>query len=192
MIIDKIDDNISFIKSSLNPFSSESFFIKENNITYVFDVGCQKIQLDYINSLKNKVIIISHFHIDHIYNLKNINYDLCYFSSGIKWKYKGVILDKPLNLTQNITLYPITSTHAKGSIAMKYKDLLFAGDLICADNGLYNVQKLYQMIQELENIDFKYFIMSHKNFKKYRKESIIRYLKMIYNKREKNNPYIKE
>ena len=67
----KINDYIEFLESSENPLSAKVFIIKGKNNNYIFDVGANALAKELINSIENRIIIISHFHTDHMENLKH-------------------------------------------------------------------------------------------------------------------------
>ena len=67
-------------------------------------------------------------------------------------------------------------------------DGTYAKELI--GNHYYNAQLLLQMINVMENIDAKYFCLSHdKNFVQ-NKETVIALYKDIYKRRQEGNPKI--
>ena len=176
--------------------SSDSIIIDGKNNIYIYDVGNNETMAKEINSLtKKKIIIISHFHKDHLKNLNKINYQQLYVGDNTyRYTKKGIVVDEKIELEDGVELFKLSSSHAKGSIAMKFKDFVFVGDAVSHEiknnKCLYNVQKLKEEIDTLDSLDVKYIVFSH-NAKNYKtKEEVLDKLKTIYSKRIKNSPFI--
>lgn len=93
-----------------------------------------------------------------------------------------------------IKIFHLPSSHAKGCLCLACGDYCFMGDGTYAKeligNHYYNAQLLLQMINVMENIDAKYFCLSHdKNFVQ-NKETVIALYKDIYKRRQEGNPKI--
>lgn len=204
-----LTQNISYIPSSTKPFSCDVVFIKGQKFTWIFDCGTTKEIADEINKIQMpKNIVISHFHPDHILNLARINYDNLYVSKYTKkYTFKGTVLESDFfaqdflagSTSQNddknqIKIFHLPSSHAKGCLCLACGDYCFMGDGTYAKeligNHYYNAQLLLQMINVMENIDAKYFCLSHdKNFVQ-NKETVIALYKDIYKRRQEGNPKI--
>ncbi len=118
-----------------------------------------------------------------------------------------------------IRLLPLPSGHAKDCVMLCYgREYAFCGDALYAagkkfpaehaeqkgkdGNGqqpggsgyvikmVYNVQKLQEMITVLKKLDVTYLVLSHRGNPVQPKDAVIRSLEMIYQKREKDTPYI--
>lgn len=215
MTMINLTQNISYIPSSTKPFTCDVVFIKGQKITWIFDCGTTKEIADEINRIQTpKNIVISHFHPDHILNLARINYDNLYVSKYTKkYTFKGTVLESDffaqdfLNTTSQkenldnqdnqknqIKIFHLPSSHAKGCLCLACGDYCFMGDGTYAKeligNHYYNAQLLLQMINVMENIDAKYFCLSHdKNFVQ-NKETVIALYKDIYKRRHEGNPKI--
>ena len=176
------------------------------------DCGTTKEIADEINRIQtSKNIVISHFHPDHILNLARINYDNLYVSKYTKkYTFKGTVLESDFfaqdfldttskkenldNQKNQIKIFHLPSSHAKGCLCLSCGDYCFMGDGTYAKeligNHYYNAQLLLQMINVMENIDAKYFCLSHdKNFVQ-NKETVIALYKDIYKRRHEGNPKI--
>lgn len=207
-----LTQNISYIPSSTKPFSCDVVFIKGQKFTWIFDCGTTKEIADEINKIQMpKNIVISHFHPDHILNLARINYDNLYVSKYTKkYTFKGTVLESDFfaqdfldttskkenldNQKNQIKIFHLPSSHAKGCLCLSCGDYCFMGDGTYAKeligNHYYNAQLLLQMINVMENIDAKYFCLSHdKNFVQ-NKETVIALYKDIYKRRQEGNPKI--
>lgn len=209
MTLINLTQNISYIPSSTKPFSCDVVFIKGRKFTWIFDCGTTKEIADEINKIQMpKNIVISHFHPDHILNLTRINYDNLYVSKYTKkYTFKGTVLESDFfaqdflagSTSQNddknqIKIFHLPSSHAKGCLCLACGDYCFMGDGTYAKeligNHYYNAQLLLQMINVMENIDAKYFCLSHeKNFVQ-NKETVLALYKDIYKRRHEGNPKI--
>ena len=212
MTLINLTQNISYIPSSTKPFSCDVVFIKGQKFTWIFDCGTTKEIVDEINRIQTpKNIVISHFHPDHILNLARVNYDNLYVSKYTKkYTFKGIVLESDFfaqdfldttsqkenldNQKNQIKIFHLPSSHAKGCLCLSCGDYCFMGDGTYAKeligNHYYNAQLLLQMINVMENIDAKYFCLSHdKNFVQ-NKETVIALYKDIYKRRQEGNPKI--
>lgn len=186
----KLTDEISYLPSVDKPISSDVAFIKTSQATWIFDTGTTKEAAELINSIEDtKNVVISHFHFDHIFNLTKIKYDNLYVSKYTKrYSRKGTVVEGALEFPeQGIRLFEIPSSHAKGCLALEFKNYAFLGDAtyckIKIGSHEYNVQLLEQMIQSMEQIKADNFCLSHdKNFS-VSKESVIALYKKIFNRR---------
>ena len=212
MTMINLTQNISYIPSSTKPFSCDVVFIKGQKFTWIFDCGTTKEIADEINKIQMpKNIVISHFHPDHILNLARINYDNLYVSKYTKkYTFKGTVLESDFfaqdfldttskkenldNQKNQIKIFHLPSSHAKGCLCLACGDYCFMGDGTYAKeligNHYYNAQLLLQMINVMEKIDVKYFCLSHdKNFVQ-NKETVLALYKDIYKRRQEGNPKI--
>ena len=212
MTLINLTQNISYIPSSTKPFSCDVVFIKGQKFTWIFDCGTTKEIADEINRIQTpKNIVISHFHPDHILNLARVNYDNLYVSKYTKkYTFKGTVLESDFfaqdfldttskkenldNQKNQIKIFHLPSSHAKGCLCLACGDYCFMGDGTYAKeligNHYYNAQLLLQMINVMEKIDVKYFCLSHdKNFVQ-NKETVLALYKDIYKRRQEGNPKI--
>lgn len=184
--LSSIDDNLKYLPSVCEPvLSADIFLIRGEKNNYFFDVGASDEALEFIESIKNRVAIISHFHADHSSNLKRLSFDAVY-QGKIE---KEIVIDDGVHLE----IAPITSSHSKGSLMLRYRDYLLVGDSLYStsvqNRAAYNVQKLASTIAELEKEKATYIVQSHNPSRILRQEAIL-FLKDIYKKRDKNCPYI--
>ena len=173
----QIADNIETLEASESPLSADVVFIKDNDITYIFDVGECDEAYERIREIKGKkIVVISHFHRDHTHNLSRIAYDELYASKETVKRFKtGTIVKEQISLG-DIKLIPIPSSHCKGCIALLYHDYLFVGDALYPSDKGFNRQVLDNTISTLQNIDFKYFCISHRKMFVNPRDAIMRWL----------------
>ena len=208
----QLTDEISYLASTRKPFCCDIIFIKPkqnnpDNITWVYDVGTTKEARDLINAIDGtKVIVISHFHPDHILNVPFIKFnkgDELIVSKYTKhYTLKGNLFEnldessKAFSSDYNIRpqIYMLPSSHAKGCLCLHYKDYSFMGDgTYCKEVRLhhsYNAQLLREEIDVLKSIDCKYFCLDHDPKFSYTKEELSELHESIYSRREKNNATI--
>lgn len=184
-----ITDNISYTPASREPLSAEVFFIKKNEKVYIYDVGNGEQYIEAINIIENKIIVLSHFHPDHIYNLNKLeNYTL--YQSKNTAKYTK-IQDYLTEFNGDVTIFEIPSSHAKGCLALLVDGYLFVGDALYMSNkGLYNVNALNMQIKLLERNDIEYVVCSHRLPNVKTKVEVLNELKSIYNQRNPKEQFI--
>lgn len=201
----KITDNISYIKASENPLSADIGIAEGEKQVFIFDVGSNEKVLEYINKIdigsKKKVIVLSHFHGDHISNIHNVVFEKLYVG---KETYKhigmGEIVDEKADVSVNdgeisVQIKYLPNSHCKGALMMTVNHkYTFIGDAIYAkqigkDRG-YNVSILAEQIRILKEIDTEYFCVSHKKKYVVTKKIIIDFLESIYAKRKQGEAYI--
>jgi glyoxylase-like metal-dependent hydrolase (beta-lactamase superfamily II) len=203
--IKTINNIISFLPSSESPLSADVYAIKGDDYTYVIDVGSCDEAFEFINSIEKKKIIITHFHDDHMKNLKRLSIpesDLFLgdhagkiFESKVYSEdapRRGTIVKSPMSIEDGIslTICPIPSSHAKGSLCVIVNDeyLLIGDAFYCSAKG-YNVSLLADEIRCLKELSFTKVIMSHDE-KIYSREESISELEGIYGRRSKDDPYV--
>jgi glyoxylase-like metal-dependent hydrolase (beta-lactamase superfamily II) len=191
--MEEIKEYIKYIKSSNNPLSSNVFLIKGEKNNYIFDVGANKLSRDIIKDINNKIIIISHFHTDHMENMKYFINEKLYIGD---YTYKilgyGNVVNDIIEINDgiNLKIVHIPNSHAKGSLCLIVNDLyLLIGDSLEGNRYGLNVSLLYDEIKLLKSLNYKHILTSHDDVI-YNKDEIIKNLEYYYSKREKNKPYI--
>ena len=137
----QLTKNISYQPATREPLSAEVFFINKNNNLYVYDVGNGEIEFPDVH----KHVVLSHFHPDHISNLSKLeNYTL--YQSKNTSKYTKIENYKT-ELNENVCIFEIPSSHAKGCLGLLVDGYLLVGDALYMSNkGLYNVNALNMQI----------------------------------------------
>ena len=194
----KITDRISYIKATEKPLSADVGIIEGDEFCWIFDVGADEsvpISLNKIQKPKNAVI--SHFHPDHMSNLEHVDLNEVFLGANtFKYAKMGKIIDKDVFIDDGITIhiFPIPSSHAKGSLGMEIGDYAFLGDAACSTTKqgktCYNASVLKEEIAVLEKLSAKFFLISHDEKFLRPKEEIISELLEIYSKRDPKESYI--
>ena len=207
-----ITEQISYIPASKNPLSADVVIIEGEEYFYLFDVGNNVEVAAYLDALpKKKKVILSHFHADHTGSIGRISFETVY-AGPIMGKYyqyfvPGYEKDKepekyrtvtePVNISDGVQLqiYPMPSSHAKGSVLVQVnKEYILLSDGIYSrkkdGKAVYNVQLLKEQIKLLQELPGDKLFLSHEKRPVKAKRSMIKFLEKIYEKREKNNPYI--
>ena len=194
----KITDRISYIKATEKPLSADVGIIEGDEFCWIFDVGADEsvpISLNKIPKPKNAVI--SHFHPDHMSNLEHVDLNEIFLGANtFKYAKKGKIIDKDVFIDDGIEIhiFPLPSSHAKGSLGMEIGDYAFLGDATCSTTKqgktCYNASVLKEEIAVLEKLSAKFFLISHDEKFIRPKEEIISELLEIYSKRDPKESYI--
>ncbi len=207
-----ITERISYIAASKNPLSADVVLIEGEEYLYLFDVGNNEVVAAYLDSLpKKKKVILSHFHSDHTGNIGRLNFETVY-AGPIMGKYyqyfvpgyeKGQEIEKyqtvtePVKISDGVELeiYPVPSSHAKGSLLVQADgEYIFLGDALYSrtkdKQAVYNVQLLKEEIRLLQELPGDKVFLSHEKRPVKAKRGMVKFLEKIYEKRERNNPYI--
>ena len=194
----KVTDRISYIKATEKPLSADVGIIEGDESVWIFDVGADEsvpILLNKISKPKNAVI--SHFHPDHMENLEHVDLNGVYLGTNtFKYAKRGTVVDKDVFIDDGIAIhiFPLPSSHAKGSLGMEIGDYAFLGDATYSTmkqgKVCYNVSVLKEEIAVLKNLSAKFFLISHDEKFIRPKEEIIEELEEIYKKRDPKESYI--
>lgn len=194
-----INDRISYIKAKEIPLSADVGIVSGDSCTYIYDVGSDFANAEYINAIEGrKQIVLSHFHKDHSDNIPNIDCNEIYGGKAtLKYFPQIIKVETTIEISDgiNIKIFPLPSSHAKGSLGLMVNDsYIFVGDAIYpayrADKRVYNVNLLKDEIELLESLPGEYILTSHREKFVNSKSSIIKYLKKIFDAKESGNPYI--
>ena len=194
----RITDRISYIKATEDPLSADVGIVEGDEYLWLFDVGNRSEVTEYLNTLaKPKCVILSHFHADHIGGLDGLKFERLYQGAFTK-KYtnNGNTVSGETVINDGITLriFGLPSSHASGSVGLEVGGYAFLGDGVYsgAKKGVpvYNQGLLQAEIEVLKGLEAQQFLLSHETPFARRRESVIRWLEMIYSKRKKNDPYI--
>ena len=207
-----ITEQISYIPASKNPLSADVVIIEGNEYLYLFDVGNNEDVAVYLDKLpKKKKVILSHFHADHIGSIGRFTFETVY-AGPIVGKYyqyfvpgyekdrepeKYLTVAEPIRISDGVELqiYPMPSSHAKGSLLVQInEEYILIGDGLYSrkkdGRAVYNAQLLKEQMKLLKELPGDKLFLSHEKRPIKAKRSMIKYLEKIYEKREKNNPYI--
>ena len=197
-MIKTINAAISYIPAHDSPLSADVAVIKGQK-TWLFDVGSSDDAFEEIQRIKGeKCAVISHFHPDHMANLERLA-DLPVYvgANTLRYSGRGTVIDAETELEKGIGVFPIPSSHAKGSLGLIVNDeFVFIGDALAptVKKGriVYNAQLLNECIRLFKSITAPYFIQSHEMDRVYEKAEIISKLESIYARRNAQEAYIEQ
>lgn len=197
----ELNDYISYFPSSKDPLSSDVVFIKARDCTWVYDVGASKeAALEVEKVCRKKHVVLSHFHPDHVWNLVRTSRSEVYVSENTKKYVKtGTVVDENLNFEgggkcPDIRIFEVPSSHAKGCLGLLCGDYAFLGDATYARENFghktYNAQLLKALIDLINELDAKFFCLSHTRAFVHTKENVLEMLESIYDLRDKSKSEI--
>ena len=165
-----ISDKIKYIPATNDPLSADVYFIEGDSHCYLYDVGNNDDSLFHINQVpKEKVIILSHYHKDHIGNIAHINDSQLYVG---KETYDtigtGTIVTETFSRMDgiNIEIIPCVSPHTDGSLIVNINnEYTLIADLFFT-RPPFDKAKAHKMIETLQAIHTKYFVVSHQDDEK--------------------------
>ena len=219
-MIFKINETISYIGSNEEPLSAEVGVVRGKERIWFYDVGNGNAAGEEIRELLVPVaswgrgvsassspelpvrtcgVILSHFHPDHIGNLSCFpaGTEVYVGENTRKYTQRGLTVTQDLYLEDGCTLhlFPLPSTHAKGSLGLEVNgEYAFLGDGLYAaqkgDRVVYNAQLLREELRVLKSLKAHTFLISHGDPFCQGREETIRQLEEIYSRREKDQPYI--
>ena len=214
-----IAEYISYLPAGSQPLSADVGIIEGKEFLYLFDVGADETVAEFLNTLpKEKKLILSHFHPDHIGNIGRIAYQEVYAGANTARyleNYFGApdteeqraaegmqnrklqVVSAPLVISDGVTLtvFPIPSGHAKGSLALGVNgEYLFLGDATYCTRKqgrvFYNAQLLKEQIDSLKAGKADRLLLSHAEPFVKEKAEVLAELEEVYGRRRKNEPYI--
>ena len=195
----KISDDIYYIKATDIPLSSDVGIVEGKEYCWVYDVGNNEEACQALAEIaKDKAVVLSHFHPDHMGNLGKVAYAKLYCGDNtFKYIKTGEIVDRELMIEDGVSihLFKIPSSHAKGSIGMEVNgEYAFWGDAAyCTTKSgkrVYNAQLLLEQINLLKSLSSKYILLSHEENFVTEKDKLIGMLWSQYEKRDAKSPYI--
>lgn len=208
--------------SEKGPLSADVYAIRGETAWWIFDVGACDAAADFINGLPcnvigadgenitlKKNIVISHFHVDHFFNLLRVHFDNLYVGretfrhcdETVRARDCVHVVDSPVvfNDGMRIRIEFIPNSHAKGSLILTVGDahscFAFLGDSTYPTVGhnrpdSYNAQLLQEQIKFLKVCEATRYYMSHRRFMAKEKKSVLQVLESYYAQREPNKNLI--
>ncbi len=204
-----LTSQISYIKASEQPLSADVGIIKGACYTWLFDVGNSEEVATFLQNLPGeKILVLSHFHPDHIANWKQISHrELYQGANTYGYTKSGMVVERerPIEDGLSFHLVPLPSSHAKGSLLLEVEEYAFLGDATYCTRKkvpvekskeavvkpVYNAQLLKEEIQVLKGLRARYVLLSHDTVFCHEKKEIIEELEQIYARRKKESPYIR-
>ena len=160
-----IGRRIRYLPASNDPLSADVYFIEGDKACYIYDVGNNEEALRCINQInKEKMIILSHYHRDHVGNADNL--DFCGLYAGKKTYEtigKGTVLENRIVIDDGVKLeiMPCPSPHTDGSLIVNVdKEYTLIADLYFT-RPPFEMENAMQMLEALKKIETKYFVVSH-------------------------------
>lgn len=171
---------LSYLPASEQPLSADVFVIRGERRTYIFDVGNNEQARKLISGVAGKkIIILSHFHPDHIGNIGSLTCDELYVGKQTYDKiHAGTIIRDSLVIEDGIRLEirHCVSPHAKGSLIVTVNgEYTLLGDLYYTKPGC-KLDAARQMLGELRKLSTQYVVVSHAEKNVFEKEVLVREL----------------
>ena len=165
-----IGKKIKYLPATNDPLSADVYCIEGDQYCYVYDVGNDDRSLQYINELsKERVIILSHYHKDHIGNIEDIHYRNLYVGKKTQEAIgKGIIVEDAITINDRVRIDVIhcISPHTDGSLIITVdNEYTLIADLYFT-RPPFEMEKAMKMIETLRDIDTKYFVISHQKDEK--------------------------
>ena len=165
-----ITERIKYLPATCDPLSADVYFIEGDKYCYIYDVGNDNNSLHHINEVeKEKTIVLSHYHKDHVGNIDCINYRNLYVG---KKTYdtigKGKLVEDVITINDGVKIEIIhcTSPHTDGSLILNVdNEYTLIADLYFT-RPPFDRDKAIKMIDILNNINTKYFVISHQEDEK--------------------------
>lgn len=194
-------EGVCYYPKGENPLSAEVFLIPGKENIWFFDAGNGEGALRAIRSIPGrKKAVISHFHPDHMGNALHAGFEQVYLGDfafrKAQDKAKCICVTEKIEIEDGVSLciLPLPSSHAKGSLMLEAGKLLFLGDgtYSTMKNGkkAYNATVLRETLQALKETQAEYVVQSHREPLIALRQEVMGQMQSIYEKREKNQPYI--
>ncbi len=188
MSIKKISNKIAYIEASNDPLSADIGIMQNQTGIWLYDVGNDRNRICSLTGKYN--VVLSHFHLDHIGNLAQLDINNLYVSKyTFEHIKRGIVVEGDIYV-DNLHIFPLPSSHTKGSLGLEVDETYaFIGDAIYSKSNaeyyIYNAQLLREEIEVLKNLKAKYLLVSHLEGMIMNKDEVIRRLEDIYSSRDK-------
>jgi len=165
-----IGKRIEYMPATNSPLSADVFCIEGDKYCYVYDVGSDERSLQYINQLsKEKIVVLSHYHKDHTGNIADVHCRNLYVGKKTYEAIgKGIIVEDKLTINDGVKIDVIhcVSPHTDGSLIVTIdNEYTLIADLYFT-RPPFDKEKAMKMIEALNQIDTKYFVISHQEEEK--------------------------
>lgn len=160
-----ITERIKYLPATCDPLSADVYFIEGDKYCYIYDVGNDDNSLHHINEVeKEKIVVLSHYHEDHVGNIDCINYRNLYVGKKTYETIgKGKLVEDVITINDGVKIEIIhcTSPHTDGSLILNVdNEYTLIADLYFT-RPPFDRDKAIKMIDILNNINTKYFVISH-------------------------------
>lgn len=165
-----ITERIKYLPAAENPLSADVYLIDGDTRCFIYDVGNNDCALYSINEMKkDRTIILSHYHRDHVGNIDRVDYrDLYVGQKTYETIGKGRIVEDTITINDGvkIEIIPCTSPHTDGSLIVNVdNEYTLIADLFFTRPPV-DLEKARKMIHTLQGIQTKYFVISHREDEK--------------------------
>jgi glyoxylase-like metal-dependent hydrolase (beta-lactamase superfamily II) len=177
-MINSLSPSISYVKGREDIPCPNIYIVSGKESSLLIDVSNDPSMLEEaINYIKDKKlaplkkVAITHFHPDHIDNLKYLPSGVTIYSSKYTSRYINqevsiIIQDTTINLgDKEVRLILVPSLHSKGSLDVLVDSYLFVGDSLEpreGKDGLYYDNSIaYEMEKRIKEIPFDYGVEAH-------------------------------
>ena len=191
-----ITESISYFPAAESPLSADVGLIRGGDCLWIYDVGASDAAAAMIRALPGpKRIVLSHFHADHAGNLNRVTCDALYAGSFTCKRFKtGTAVDAEMAFPDGVCLFPLPSSHAKGCAGLRFGEYAFLGDAVYPmekdGRAAHNAGQLQALIQTLERLPVRWFLVSHQTPLTAKKEDVLSRLRALYARRDRQSPYI--
>lgn len=163
----QITDCLYQIPSAADPLSADVFILNGDKYVYIFDVGNNEESLGAVSDIpKEKVVILSHPHNDHVGNIRKLNYQNLYVGDATYDKLQiGTVIRGPLTIHDGITLEirPCPSPHTPGSLILTINnEYTLLADLYFTRPD-YDRALAMEMLVALKALNTAFFVVSHQD-----------------------------
>ena len=160
-----IGKRIQYLSAINDPLSADVYFIEGDKYCYIYDVGNNEASRHHINQVnKEKTVILSHYHKDHVGNTEFVNYERLYVGrKTFETIGEGEIVEDAFTIIDGVKLEVIhcVSSHTDGSLIVNVdNEYTLIADLYFT-RPPFDKDKALQMVEVLKTIDTKYFVVSH-------------------------------
>ena len=168
--MNSITERIRYLPAASDPLSADVYMIEGDTYCFIYDVGNNADSLQLMNQTpKEKIVILSHYHKDHVGNIDCVDYSNLYVGKKTYETIgKGSIVEDVITINDGVRveIIPCTSPHTESSLILNVdNEYTFIADLYFT-RPPFDREKAIEMIQILKNIDTKYFVISHQEDRK--------------------------
>lgn len=160
-----IGEKIKYLPATNDPLSADVYFVEGDKYCYIYDVGNSGYSLSQINRIgKEKVVVLSHYHKDHTGNIDSVIFrDLYVGRLTHETIGKGTIIEDEFAINDGVKIEVIhcVSPHTDGSLIVNIdNEYTLIADLYFT-RPPFEKEKALKMLESLEKINTKYFVISH-------------------------------
>lgn len=175
-----ISNYLHYIPATSEPLSADVYVIEGDSCAYIYDVGNNREVLSFLSGIKEKVIILSHPHNDHVGNVDKLDYKALYAGDATCEKIgKGTVITDGLTINDGVKIQirHCPSPHTGGSLIVTINnEYTLLADLYFT-RPPFDKKLAHAMLKVLGEIETEYFVVSHQEANPvFEKEYLIREL----------------